>query len=207
MDDVAMLLVTQQDRDSYLEENNLINRLRKGDNAAFKIIVNDFQQKVIATCYGYTGDYEAAVDLAQDVFVEIYKSISKFREEAKLSTWIYRIATNKSLNWVRDNKKHKAVKSIERFFIGEKERNLEIEDKQSRDGYARLITSYEGIKIQKAIDKLPDNQKIAFVLNKVDDLSYKQVAEIMDISLSAVESLIHRARKKLQKELISIYSA
>ena len=190
-----------------MEENNLINRLRKGDNAAFKIIVNDFQQKVIATCYGYTGDYEAAVDLAQDVFVEIYKSISKFREEAKLSTWIYRIATNKSLNWVRDNKKHKAVKSIERFFIGEKERNLEIEDKQSRDGYARLITSYEGIKIQKAIDKLPDNQKIAFVLNKVDDLSYKQVAEIMDISLSAVESLIHRARKKLQKELISIYSA
>ena len=189
-----------------MEESALISKLKEGDNQAFKNVIDDYRQKVVGTCYGYTGDYEAAVDLAQDVFVEVFRSISKFRGDAKLSTWIYRIATNKSLNWVRDNKKHRAVRSIERFFNGEKEKSLEVEDLQSRDGYDQLNTSYEAQKIQEAIDELPENQKIAFVLNKVDDLSYKRVAEIMDISLSSVESLIHRARKKLQKKLSSIHS-
>ena len=189
-----------------MDENNLISKLKEGDNDAFKSIVNDYRQKVVATCYGYTADYEIAVDLAQDVFVEVYRSISKFRGEAKLSTWIYRIATNKSLNWVRDNKKHKAVRSIERFFGNDNERKFEIKDSRSRDGLAQLNSSYEALKIQEAINNLPENQKIAFVLNKVDDLSYKKVAEIMDISLSSVESLIHRARKKLQKSLVSIYT-
>jgi len=189
-----------------MEEKDLISRLKSGDNMAFKIIVDDFRQKVIATCYGYTGDFEAAVDIAQDVFVEIYRSVSKFRGEAKLSTWIYRIATNKSLNWVRDNKKHRVVKSIERFFNGDTDRKFEVEDHHSQDGYDLLNSNYQSKEIQNAIDNLPENQKIAFVLNKIDDLPYKEVSEIMDISLSAVESLIHRARKKLQKDLITIYS-
>ena len=189
-----------------MEDKDLINLLKEGDNNAFKILVDDFRQKVVATCYGYTGDYDTAIDLAQEVFIEIFRSVSKFRGEAKISTWIYRIATNKSLNWVRDNKKHKSVKSIERFFKGENESRFDIEDIKSRDGYEQLNSNYKSNKIQTAINNLPENQKIAFVLNKVDDLSYKQVSEIMDISLSAVESLIHRARKKLQKDLVSIYS-
>jgi len=189
-----------------MEDKDLINLLKEQDNTAFKILVDDFKQKVVATCYGYTGDYDVALDLAQEVFIEIFRSVSKFRGEAKLSTWIYRIATNKSLNWLRDNKKHKSVKSIDRFFRGENAVRFDIEDIKSRDGYEQLNSYYKSQKIQTAINNLPENQKIAFVLNKVDDLSYKQVSEIMDISLSAVESLIHRARKKLQKDLISIYS-
>ena len=192
-------------QNSQMQENELIIRLQQGDNNAFKQLVDDFRDKVVATCYGYTGDYEAALDLAQDVFVEVYRSVGKFRGDAKISTWIYRISINKSLNWVRDNKKHKTLKSIQRFFLQEKDKQKDIEDMTSGDAQSLLQSKEDSQIIQKAIDKLPENQKIAFVLNKIDGLSYKQVCEVMDISLASVESLIHRARKKLQKELISVY--
>jgi RNA polymerase sigma-70 factor, ECF subfamily len=187
-----------------MEEIELVERLKSNDNEAFKWLVTTYRQKVAATCYGFTGDYEASLDLAQDVFVEVYKSISNFRGDSKLSTWIFRISTNKSINWLRDNKKHRFSKSIQRFFKSE-DPELQIKSNNRSDGLGLLIQTDDEKVIQEALDKLPESQKTAFVLNKIDDLSYKEVAEIMDVTLATVESLIFRARKKLQNHLQDYY--
>ncbi len=190
-----------------MREDQLIYGLKSGDNAAFKVLVENYRQKVVSMCMGYTGDYDAALDLAQDVFVEVHRSVKNFRGDSKISTWIFRIAVNKSLNWVRDNKKHKQAKSIERFFGKEdgKNENLQIQDQKTKDSSEILENAEDGIIIRRAIDSLPENQRTAFILNKIDGFSYKKTAEIMKMSLPAVEALIHRARKSLQKELVSVY--
>lgn len=188
-----------------MQEFELIERLRDRDEEAFRWLVDNYRQKVAATCYGYTGDYEAALDLTQDIFLEVYRSIDKFRGDAKVSTWIYRISTNKSINWLRDNKKHRYSKSIQRFFSNEKDSELEVKSTDLGDGYGKLNQSDDDQIIQWALDKLPKSQKTAFILNKIDDMSYKEVADIMEVTLATVESLIFRARKNLQSSLKSYY--
>lgn len=184
-----------------MSESEYIHKLIEGDPIAFRNLLHDYQKRIFAVCYSYTGDSSAADDLAQEVFIEVHKSVKNFRGEAKLSTWMYRVATNKSLNWIRQNKKHLRSRSIQRFYENGSQEKADIEDQKQANPSEILIQNEYSNSIQIAIDSLPENQKTAFVLNKVEGLSYKKVAEIMDLSLSAVESLIHRARKNLQVKL------
>lgn len=188
-----------------MNDKELIEAIISGNQTAFRQFVDKYQVLVFTTCIGFVGNKESAQDLSQDVFVEAFKSIHKFRGQSKLSTWLYRISVNKSLNYIRDQKKHNIVKSIERFFYGEREEQLEIEDKSM--GYADLpIEQNEhSQRLHDAINSLPQNQQIAFTLHKFDDLSYKDISEVMDLSLSSVESLIHRAKVNLKKKLFNYY--
>ncbi|RUA23767.1 MAG: RNA polymerase sigma factor [Bacteroidetes bacterium] len=186
-------------------DRDLLERVISGDQKAFRLLVDKYQVLVFNTCLGFVGNRQSAEDLSQDVFIEMHRSISKFRGDSKLSTWLYRIAVNKSLNHIRDNKKHSVVRSIERFFYGEKDENLDVEDSIFGLADAPLEQQQHTKELHLAIQSLPKNQQIAFNLNKFDDLSYKQIAEVMDVSLSTVESLIHRAKKNLQKKLASYY--
>lgn len=188
-----------------MQEAELLEGLKQGDTHAFQWLLDNYRQKVVATCYGFTSDYEIALDIAQEVFIEVYRSINDFRGDSKISTWIFRISTNKSLNWLRDNKKHKNSRSIQRFFNRKEETELEIKSTDNSDGQRMMEQNDDNKIIQWALNKLPKNQKKAFVLNKIDDLSYKEVAEIMDVSLSTIESLIFRARKNLQNFLKDYY--
>ncbi|MBN2745843.1 MAG: sigma-70 family RNA polymerase sigma factor [Bacteroidales bacterium] len=190
-----------------MDDQILVDLLSQGDDKAFRWLIDTYKNKVAATCYGYTGDRDAALDLAQDVFLEVYRSVANFRSEAKLSTWIYRISVNKSLNWVRDNKKHKQNRSIQRFYKDEKNPEIEIESQERNSGLISLMRQDDDKIIQEALNQLPENQKTAFILNKIDDMSYQKVAEIMEISISSVESLIFRARKNLQNKLGDYYKA
>ena len=183
----------------------LLEQVVSGDQNAFRLLVDKYQILVFNTCLGFVGNRQSAEDLSQDVFIEMHRSISKFRGDSRLSTWLYRIAVNKSLNYIRDNKKHMMVRSIERFFYGEKEEKLDVEDQMFGTPDAPLEQQQHARYLSKAIQSLPENQQIAFNLNKFEDLSYKQIAEVMDVSLSTVESLIHRAKKNLQKRLASYY--
>ena len=189
-----------------MTDQELIEQILSGSQSAFRQMVDKYQVLVFNTCIGFVGNRQSAEDLSQDVFVETYKSIDKFRGEAKLSTWLYRISVNKSLNYIRDHKKHSVVRSLERFFYGEKEEKLEIEDYIYGTADAPIEQQQHAKELHRAIGSLSDNQRIAFTLSKFDDLSYKNIAEVMDVSLSTVESLIHRAKKNLQKKLASYYS-
>ncbi len=188
-----------------MTDKELIKAIKKDDQQAFKQLVEKNQQMVVNTCNGFLHNIADAEDIAQDVFIEVFLSVHKFREDAKLSTWLYRIAVNKSLNHIRDNKKHKILKSIDSFFTSDKNIEIEIPDNSSSQPEEIIEEKERSQILSYSINSLAKNQKIAFTLNKYDDLSYKQIAEIMDLSLSSVESLIHRAKKNLQKKLLNHY--
>lgn len=188
-----------------MDETGLIEGINQGDKASFRILVETYQQMVVNTCLGIVHNQSDAEDLAQDVFLEIFRKAASFRGEAKLSTWLYRIATNRSLNFIRNNKRKKFFHSIEEAFTGGRNRNHEITE-NSGDQPDHSITHEQraGI-LHRAIDQLPEKQRVAFTLNKYEELPYQQIAEIMEVSLSSVESLIHRAKKNLQEQLADCY--
>lgn len=181
----------------------LVAQLKEGSEIAFRRLVDTHHEQVIQTCYHFVRDSEDADDIAQDVFIEVHKSIDKFREDAKLSTWLYRIAVNKSLNFLRSKKSRERFKRFQDFFTSEKDNDFH--DTGSKTPQELLEQEERKKILQAAIDKLPESQKIAFTLNKYDELSYNEVADIMNVSLSAVESLIFRAKKGLQKQLKTYY--
>jgi len=188
-----------------MSDSELTDRIRNHDQQAFKMVFDKYQIKVFNTCMGFLHNKNDAEDITQEVFIEIYKSINKFRKDSKLSTWIYRIAVNKSLNFIRDNKKSNWLKSIETLFPGAKNPEIAIKDNINDDPGKTIENKERAVMLHKAIGSLPKNQKIAFTMNKYEDLSYKQIAEVMGLSLSSVESLIHRAKINLQKKLLNYY--
>lgn len=190
--------MTDQELIQQVTENN--------DHSAFAVLVDRYQKLVVNTCRGFVNSYADAEDLAQDVFIELFESLPDFRHESKLSTWIYRIAVNKSLNFVRKRKRETFFDSITSLFgsSGDKNGNSNI-DFSSSEADTDIKSKELRVELKRAINALPENQKIAFILNKYQDLSYKEVAEVMDISLSSVESLLFRAKGNLQKSLSNFY--
>lgn len=200
-----------------MDSGDLINMIKKGDSSAGELLVEEFQIKVYNICLSLLHNVQDAEDVTQDVFIEIIKGLPKYRAEAEPGTWIYRIAVNKSLNYLRDNKKRKWWKQIDDLLTlssgrdGDKAGSLGDADTYSSKEpflYEEVMERKEqSAVLKKAIDSLPESQRVAFTLHKIDDLPYKQIAEVMDISHSAVESLIHRARLGLRKKLSSYYKS
>ncbi len=171
---------------------------------AFKRLVQTHQEKVRNTCYRFVNNPEDADDLAQDVFIQIYHSITDFREESKLSTWIYRIAVNKSLDFLRRNKRKKRfARLLSLNSPNGDHQELEIttdataESEFERQERKRIL--------ETALEKLPENQKTAITLSKIDGFGNKEIADILNTSVSSVEGLIHRAKKNLHKRLSNYY--
>ncbi len=185
-----------------MNEAEIIQKLQQDNEQAFRQLVENYQKRVVNTCYGLVQNTEDAEDIAQDVFVEVYRSIQNFRADAKLSTWLYRIAVNRSLNHIRDNKKRKWFQSFEDA-VKEKKAGLLHYATENPD--TELENLQRANILHEAISSLPENQKTAFTLNKYEELSYKEIAEIMDVSVASVESLIHRAKTGLQKKLYTCY--
>jgi RNA polymerase sigma-70 factor (ECF subfamily) len=177
----------------------ITDRLLQGDENAFKELVEEYRQMVFRTCMGVLHDPEDADDVTQEVFIEVFRSVGKFRADARISTWLYRIALNKSLNFIRDNRKHRALS-----LSGAPQSDALTG--QGTDGPEEILQNKEKKMIlERAIDSLPTKQKKAFVLNKYDDLSYKEISEVMKLSVSSVESLLFRAKQNLQKKLLDCY--
>ncbi len=185
-----------------MTDQELIEKIAAKDHGAFKTLVDRYQALVVNTCYGLVGSREDAEDVAQEVFLQVYKSADKFRHQAKLSTWLYRIAVNRSLNFIRDNKWSRRFKNLSAFLENNPQQvnNLPAPDSSRPD--IALEKKERDRRLKKAIDSLPREQKAAFVLHKYEGLPYQEIAGILKCSLSAVESLIHRAKLNLQRNLI-----
>ncbi len=170
----------------------------------FSTIVAEHQDMVLNTCYRFVLNREDAEDIAQEVFLEAYRSLERFRQESKLSTWIYRIAVTKSLDHLRKKKRKKRFSSLKRI-IGVNDPVEEI-TLPSQETPADVLAGNERTDIlQSALDSLPENQKTAFLLSKYDGYSNQEIAEVLETTVSAVESLVHRAKKNLQKKLEKYY--
>ena len=188
-----------------MDEIQLIEGIQQGDHKSFHQLVLNYQQLVVNTCLGIVHNQTDAEDLAQDVFLEVFRTAENFRGDSKISTWLYRIATNRSLNFIRNKKRKGFFQSIEDAFSGGLFRNHEISENQADQPDQNITGQQRKDMLHQAIDKLPEKQRIAFTLNKYEDLSYLKIAEIMEISLASVESLIHRAKKNLQEQLYECY--
>jgi RNA polymerase sigma factor (sigma-70 family) len=182
-----------------LTEIELIQRLQQGDEAAFKYLVDTYQDRVYNTALGVVQNPQDAEDVAQEVFIQVYRSIGSFKGDAKLSTWLYRIATTRALDLLRSKKSKKRFGIIQRLFGEGNEPVFEIPEFH-HPGIA-LEQKENAAKLFRAISQLPENQKIAFTLHKLEDLSYQEVSEVMKTTVPAVESLMHRAKMNLKKIL------
>lgn len=182
-----------------MTEFELIQGLRNGDEAAFTYLVDTYKDRVFNTAIGIVQNAEDAEDVAQEVFIQVFRSIQNFKAESKLSTWIYRITTTRALDLLRSRKSKKRFGIIQRLFGEGNEPEMEIPD-FNHPGVA-LDRKENAARLFKAIGQLPENQKIAFTLHKLEDLSYQEVSEVMGTSVAAVESLLHRAKQNLKKIL------
>ena len=188
-----------------MDEAQLIKGIQQGDRKSFQIVVETYQRMVVNTCLAIVHNKADAEDLAQDVFLEIFRTAENFRGDAKISTWLYRIATNRALNQIRTNKRKRFFQSIEEAFTGGRNNGSEISESHSDQPDQNITDQQRSDLLHRAIDRLPEKQRIAFTLNKYEDLPYQQIAEIMEISLASLESLIHRAKKNLQEQLLDCY--
>ncbi|MBL1214370.1 MAG: RNA polymerase sigma factor [Ignavibacteriae bacterium] len=167
----------------------------------FKSIVENLQEKVRNTCFRYVNNVEDADDIAQEVFIQVYESMSHFREESQISTWVYRIAVNKSLDFLRSKKRKKRFGQLTSLFRSTEEGEEIIEIPSYGTPEQELEDKERKEILDWAIAKLPENQKTAIILSRYEGFSNKEITEIMNMSLSAVEALMFRAKKNLQKQL------
>lgn len=190
------------------EKHISIAALKAGDTEAFKQLVEEYKDAVVNICYGYVQQREDAEDLAQDVFVEVFRSMDKFREDSSIYTWVYRIATSKCLDALRSRKRVKRQAFFKaRQSSGEEAPELD----RIRGGFADpeqdLVQKQQQEYIADALDKLPEAQRIAFTLSNYQGMNNKDIAEIMERSAGSVESLIHRAKQNLRKHLYEFYKS
>jgi RNA polymerase sigma factor (sigma-70 family) len=186
-----------------LNELELIQLLRAGDELAFKSLVANYQDLVYNTALGVVQNSADAEDVAQEVFIQVFRSIDQFKGDARLSTWIYRITTTKALDHIRSRKRKKRFAFITSLFGPNDELVHEPVDFQ-HPGVA-LDRKEQAALLFRMIEQLPENQKVAFTLHKTEELSYQEIADVMKLSVSAVESLLFRARQNLRKLLEKYY--
>lgn len=186
-----------------MNELELIQQLRAGDEGAFKSLVANYQDLVYNTAVGIVQNSEDAEDVAQEVFIQVYRSIDQFKGDARLSTWIYRITTTKALDHIRSRKRKKRFAFITSLFGPNDELVHEPVDFQHPG--VTLDRKEQAALLFRMIEQLPENQKVAFTLHKTEELSYQEIADVMQLSVSAVESLLFRARQNLRKLLEKYY--
>ena len=186
-----------------VDDRTLVERLKSGDESAFKYMVTTWQAMVYNTSLGIVQKEEDAEDIAQEVFVQVFQSVGSFKGESKFSTWLYRITITKSLDHERKKKRKKRFAFISSIFGEENQEDLQVPD-FNHPGVV-MDKKEDAAILFRAIATLPENQRIAFTLHKVESLSYQEVCEVMQTSISSVESLMHRARINLRKKLAEHY--
>ena len=187
-----------------MNQPELIVQLQQGDEQAFKKLVDEWQDMVYNTAVSIVQNEDDADDITQDVFIQVYQSVSSFKGESKFSTWLYRIVISKALDHVKKKKRKKRFAFVQSLFGTASEEEIHPEEfnhpgvlMENRERAAELF---------KAMQQLPDGQRIAFTLHKLEAQKHQDIAAIMNISVTAVESLIARAKGNLRKTLQAYYT-
>ena len=183
------------------DELKLIKRAQKGDVDAFEKIITEYQSVVYNISYRYADNAHDAADMAQEVFLKMFKTINSFRFKSKLSTWIYRVATNTCLDIVKSRRKTAAAVPLGGFdddggsFASEPADARFMPDSRLEEAETRDV-------INRALSELSDEYRTVVILRDIRGLSYDEIAEIVDCSVGTVKSRISRARKNLREILL-----
>jgi len=183
-----------------IEENDLVDRLKQGQEWAFNILVNKYQNMLLKIAYGITLDREESLEIVQDVFVSVHKNIKNFRQDAGLSGWLRRITINSCLNWKRKWKR--------RFRWNHQPIEPEDENKllKAKKDENNPETLYREKQIEmffmENVRRLPEKIRAVFVLNTLEGLSYDEIAQHLRIRRGTVSSRLYHARKILSESII-----
>ena len=183
-----------------IPSEELMTRVAEGDEDAFEALVLRHQTSVLNRIYRFVGDRTQAKDLSQEVFLRVWQAAKNYEAKAKFTTWVYRIASNLCLNELKSARRRKWFP----FHRSDGDSENAIEETFS-DGSPTaedlLLAKERTRKISEALQSLPENQRMAIILKRYDDLSYEEIARVMGCSISAVESLLVRAKRALQEKL------
>lgn len=177
------------------KELEIIGEILNGNTERFSVIAQDYAEQLFRVALGYMHSKVEAEDIVQDVLIKAYNSLSTFKGESKLSTWLYRITVNTCLNELSKRKRRFLFSTIEEV------QNSFINYGDQKNPEQQLIEEETNRKVRKAIDTLPEKQKTAFILQRYKELSQKEISEIMQISEGAVEQLLQRGKSNLKKRL------
>ena len=183
---------------------DLMDSVRLGNRHAFEVLINRHQRSVLNFIFRFLGNRADAEDLTQEVFLRVWKAAGTYKPDAKFTTWLYRIATNLCINrqhairirklFVQSHVQEQIQNSKDSSIIGESAGILSPEE--------RLIDSEQSVRLLNALNELPTSQRVAIVLRIYDEMSYQEIAQIMDRSVSSVDSLLIRAKKNLHRKLV-----
>jgi RNA polymerase sigma-70 factor (ECF subfamily) len=180
-------------------DHALMARIGAGDHAAFRQLVERHQNAVIGTVAKMLGNPSEAEDISQQVFLRIWRNAKRYRPDAKFTTYLFTITRNLVFNETRRRSRKKEVSSDER----EENSNHLIEESPDRQPDSELLQAELQRAVDDAISKLPETQRMAVVLRRYEQLSYEEIAEVLELSVSAVKSLLFRARTALRESLSS----
>lgn len=176
-----------------LDHVHIIKLVANGDRVAFKKIYDLYSDRVYNVALSYTKNVHDAEEITQDVFIKIFNNASKFEARSALATWIYRVTVNVSINYMKKTKRRMIVAKHDLEFVEFEHPGTQEECKE------------DSKKLFAVINTLSENQRTAFILSYVENLSRQEVANVMEVSLKAVESLLSRAKKNLKTRLIKLY--
>ena len=186
-----------------MEEPELVALLKEGDNNAFRLVVDTYQATVLNCCFRFVQSREIAEDLTQEVFIEVHRSIKNFKSQSSFATWLYRIAITKSLDHLKSLRRKKRFGFLKSLDTAEGEESAFPSPLPTPQ---EVLENEERIQVlARAVDTLPENQRVAFTLSSDGALSYKEIAEILGTTIPAVESLLFRAKSNLKKKLYRYY--
>jgi RNA polymerase sigma-70 factor (ECF subfamily) len=185
------------------DDSELVERAQEGDREAFQTLVERYQEKVYSICYGKVKDEQDAKDVSQDVFIKVFRYIENFNQESSFYTWLYRIAVNTSIDFLRKRSRRKEV-----------DYDDTIQTDEDVEGGELLMPSKLGIdpdkelgrkelreKMLEALDSLSDKHRTILTLREVEGLSYKEMADVLEISKGTVMSRLYHARQYFQEAL------
>lgn len=185
-----------------MDDHQLLAATLTGDEAAFRELVRRYQNQITNYVYRMLNDYDRAVDLAQETFVRVYTSAERYQATYSFSTYIYRIAHNLAISELRQRKRRKLI-SFPTFFSDKdsEEIEVELEDKRQVMADDSMIADERRLAVQKAIASLPEKYRAALVLCDIEEKSYEEISEVLDLPVGTVKSRINRARNLLKDKL------
>ena len=179
----------------------LMLRVKRGDRAAFAALVEKYKQPLFNFVFRTLRDEAETEDVAQNTFLQVWKSRARYECAAKFSTWLFTIGRNLCLNEIRRRARHPAESLEESHAEHDDQPSRQYEDKKISLPTDEALRGELARKIEEALAELPENQRTAILLCRQDELSYEEIAAVLDCSLSATKSLIHRGRETLKEKL------
>lgn len=174
-----------------------MQRVKQGDIEAFERLIEAHQSRVIGTISKMLGDCSDSEDIGQQVFIRVWNSANRYEPNAKFTTWLFTITRNLVFNELRRRKRHPAA-SLDAEL---EERAFQVPDSRAVLPTTVLIEEEKQAAIQKAIDELPEAQRMAVILRRYQDVSYEEIGKILELSVPAVKSVLFRARTALRERL------